>query len=183
MTSNSIVFRKNESVNRQAVELWQEEYGILRTSYRFAVTFTFNLFVAFLSFFSMYFEKDYDPIGTVLFVILQTILFTFMINRTIKNRIVPEMAKNADYRIKECSDKTEITLREEDFEIKTQYKKTNYFYDEVERCFDRGNFCIIIVDKNSYPVIISYISLVEGEREAFSAVLKEKLQEKYERGV
>lgn len=183
MTSNSIVFKKNESVNLQAVTLWQEKYGILKTNYRFILTFGFCLIVGFLSFFSMYFEEDYTTVGTLLFVALQTLVFTYMINRTIKVKIVPEMAKNTDYRIKECSDKTEITLRENDFEIKTQYKKTNYFYDEVERCFDMGNFCMIVVDKYAYPVVIPFISLVEGEKEAFSSLLEEKLQEKYERGV
>ncbi len=183
MASYSIVFKKSDAVNVQAVTLWQEKYGILRTSFRFALIFIFNIFAAGLSFFSMYFEKDFDPVGTVLFVILQTFVFTFMIDRTLKAKIIPEMAKNADLRIKKCSDKTEITLREEDFEVKTQYKKSNYFYSEVKRCFDRGNFCIIVVDEYAYPIVISYISLTEGEKESFSALLKEKLQDKYERGV
>ena len=183
MMSNSIVFKKNENINLRAVELWQEKYGVLRTNYRFFLTFGLCLLVAFFSFFSMYFEEDYTTVGTFLFVALQTLVFTYMINRTIKVKIVPEMAKNADLRIRECSDKTQITLRENDFEIKTQYKKTNYFYDEVERCFDMGDFCVIVVDRYAYPVIIPFISLVEGEKEAFSALLEEKLQGKYERGV
>ncbi len=183
MTSYSIVFKKSDAVNVQAISLWQEKFGMLRTSFRFAVIFIFNVIAALLSFLSMYFEKDFDLIGTILFVILQTAVFTFMIDRTLKTKIVPEMAKNADLRIKACSDKTEITLREEDFEVKTQFKKSNYFYSEVKRCFDRGNFCIIVVDEYAYPIVISYISLEEGEKESFSALLKEKLQEKYESGV
>jgi len=183
MTAYSIVFRKNESINQKAVALWQEKYGILKTGFRFSLTFVFCLVVALLSFFSMFFEDDYTTIGTLLFVCLQTVVFTYMINRTIKDKIVPEMAKNADFRIKACSDETEITLRDEDFEIKTQYKKTNYFYNEITSCHDREDFCLIVVDEHTYPLIISYNSLVEGEKEAFSAMLKEKLQEKYERGV
>ncbi len=183
MTAYSIVFRKNENINQKAVALWQEEYGMLRMPYRFSITFSFCLFVAIFSFLSMFFEDDFSTVGTLLFVCLQTLVFTHMINRTIKDKIVPEMAKNTDFRIKACSDETEITLREEDFEIKTQYKKTNYFYNEVLSCHDRENFCVIVVDEHAYPLIIPYISLVEGEKEAFSAILKEKLQEKYERGV
>ena len=157
MTSYSIVFKKSDIANVQAVTLWQEKYGMLRTSFRFAVIFIFNVIAACLSFFSMYFEKDFDLIGTILFVILQTVVFSFMIDRTLKTKIVPEMAKNADLRIKACSDKTEVTLREEDFEVKTQFKKINYFYSEVKRCFDMGSFCIIVIDEYAYPIIISYI--------------------------
>lgn len=183
MTSYSVVFKKSESCNLSAVKIWQEKYGILKPAFLFTLCFLINIFAALLSFFSMYFEKDFDEIGTFLFVILQTLVFTFMIVRTIKGKIIPEMAKNMDLKIKECSDRTQITLREEDFEIKTQYKKTNYFYSEAERCFDNGTYCMIVVDKYAYPVVISYISLVEGEKEAFSALLKEKFGDKYERGV
>lgn len=183
MTSYSIVFKKSDAVNVGAVTLWQQKYGMLKTSFRFAIIFIFNVIAACLSFFAMYFEEGFEPMGSVIFISLQTLFLSFIIDKTIKTKIIPEMAKNADLRIKACSDKTEITLRDEDFEVKTQYKKINYFYDEVKKCFDMGSFSIIVVDEYAYPIIISYISLTEGDREAFSAVLKEKLQEKYERGV
>ena len=183
MTSYSIVFRKNESINRKAVALWQEEYGMLRTYYRFTLTFNFCFIAGMLTLFVTVIEENFNKVGTLIFICLQTLIFTHMINKVIKDKIVPEMSKNTDFRIKACSDETEITLREEDFEIKTQYKKTNYFYDEVISCHDRENFCVIVVDEHAYPLIIPYISLVEGEKEAFSAILEEKLQEKYERGV
>ena len=183
MTSCSIVFKKSDAVNIKAVTLWQEKYGMLKASFRFAIIFVFNVIAACLAFFAMGFEEDFDIMGKIIFIVLQTLVFSFLIDKTLKTKIVPEMAKNADLRIKACSDKTEVTLRDEDFEVKTQYKKTNYFYDEVKKCFDMGTFSIIVVDEYAYPIIISYISLTEGDREAFSAVLKEKLQEKYERGV
>lgn len=183
MTSYSIVCKKNDIVNAQAVTLWQEKYGMLRTSFRFALIFIFNVLAACLTFFAMYFEEDFDPMGAVIFIVLQVLVFSFLIDKTLKTKIVPEMAKNTDLRIRKCSDKTEITLRDEDFEVKTQYKKINYFYDEVKKCFDRGNFCMIVIDEYAYPIVISYNSLTEGDRESFSLILKEKLQEKYERGV
>ena len=183
MTSYSIVFKKSDAVNVGAVTLWQQKYGMLKTSFRFAVIFVFNVIAACLSFLVMNFEEGFEPLGAVVFIVLQTLVFSFLIDKTMKTKIVPEMSKNADLRIKACSDKTEVTLREEDFEVKTQYKKINYFYDEVKKCFDMGTFSIIVIDEYAYPIIISYISLTEGDREAFSAILKEKLQEKYERGV
>ena len=183
MTSYSIVFRKNESINRKAVALWQEEYGMLRFSYRFPITFIFCFVAAIFTFVALFFEEDFSKVGTLVFICLQTLVFTHFISKLIKDKIVPELSKNTDFRIKACSEETEITLREEDFEIITQYKKTNYFYDEVISCHDREDFCVIVVDEHAYPLIISYNSLVEGEKEAFSALLEEKLQEKYERGV
>lgn len=183
MTSYSVVFRKNEIINQKAIRLWQEKYGMLKLNYRFIITFIFCLIAAILTFITMSFEEGFTPLGSVIFICLQTLVFTHMINKVIKDKIVPEMGKNTDFRIKACSDETEITLREEDFEIKTQYKKTNYFYSEVLSCHDREDFCMIVVDEYAYPLVISYNSLVEGDKEAFSAILKEKLQEKYERGV
>lgn len=183
MTSCSIVFKKSDAVNLGAVTLWQEKYGFLRPSFRFAIIFIFNVLAACLAFWGMYSEEEFEILGAIVFIVLQTLVFTFLIDKTLKTKIVPEMAKNADLRIRACSDKTEVTLRDEDFEVKTQYKKINYFYDEVKKCFDMGTFSIIVVDEYAYPIIISYISLTEGDREAFSAILKEKLQEKYERGV
>ena len=183
MTSCSIVFKKSDAANLGAVTLWQEKYGFLKPSFRFILFFIFNIVAACLTFSAMYFEEGFEPLGAIVFIVLQTLVFTFLIDKTLKTKIIPEMAKNADLRIRACSDKTEITLRDEDFEVKTQYKKINYFYDEVKKCFDMGTFSIIVIDEHAYPVIISYISLTEGDREAFSAVLKEKLQDKYERGV
>ena len=183
MTSYSIVFKKSDAINNQAVDLWQKKYGMLRTSFRFALIFIFNVLAACLTFSAMYFEEGFEILGVIIFIAIQTLAFTFIIDRTLKTKIVPEMSKNADLRIKACSDKTEITLRDEDFEVKTQYKRINYFYDEVKKCIDMGNFCIIVIDEYAYPIIISYISLTEGDKDAFSALLKEKLQEKYESGV
>lgn len=181
MNSYSIVFRKNDSCNLYAVRRWQREYGILQPHVISILTFSINLVAALLVFFAVSFEQDFNVVSALVFILMQTILFTFIADRTIKTKIVPEMAK--EFRIKECSDKTEVTLREEDFEIKTQYKKTNYFYDEVEACFDEGNFCMIVVDKYAYPLVIPFISVTEGDKDAFRAILQEKLQEKYERGV
>lgn len=183
MTPYSIVFKKDERCNLGAVTLWQKKYGILKGRFIFTLCFLINFFAALLTFFSMYLEEDYNAFGTMIFVILEIILFTYIIVRTLRAKIIPEMAKNCDCRIRECSDKTQITLRENDIEIKTQYKKTNYFYDEIEHCFDKGTFAAIIVDRHTYPVVVPFISLEEGSKETFSAILKEKLQEKYERGV
>jgi hypothetical protein len=164
-----------------AVRRWQREYGILQPHVLTILTFSINLIAAILTFFAASFEKDYNLVSVLIFILMQTILFTFIMDKTIKTKIVPEMAK--EFRIKECSDKTEITLREEDFEIKTQYKKTNYFYSEVEACFDEGTFCMIVVDKHAYPLVIPFISLTEGDKDAFRVLLQEKLLDKYERGV
>ena len=42
---------------------------------------------------------------------------------------------------------------------------------------------MIVVDKYAYPLVIPFISVTEGDKDAFRAILQEKLQEKYERGV
>lgn len=183
MTPHSIVFKVNDRCNLEAFYVWQKKYGILRTKFVFLLCFVINAFAAVLTFFSMYLEESFSIIKAVLLILLETALFTFIIIRTLREKIVPEMAKNCDLRIKSCSDKTQVTLRENDFEIKTEYKKTNYFYDEIKYCFDKGTFALIVIDEYAYPIIIPLISVEKGSKDTFSSILREKLGGKYERGV
>lgn len=183
MTQNSIVFSFNERCSIEAFKLWQKRDGIMRKSYLFLLCSAINLCAAVLTFLSMYFEEEFSVLKAVLLILLETVLLTFLTVRTVKEKIVPEMAKNSDIRFKNYSDKTQITLREEDFEIKTEYKLTNYYYDEIKYCVDKGNFCFIVIDEHVAPIVIPFISTQKGSKDNFSAFLKDKLGEKYERGV
>ncbi len=178
MTPNSVVFKKDDRCTYNGMVLWQEKYGILKKSYLFCLCLVINIFGAVLSFLSMYFEEDFDLIGTILFVILEVFVFSFMTVRIVKGRIVPEMIRNSSGSLGTQDNKTEVTLRDEDFEIKTPYRRTNYFYDEVYDYFNMGSYIVLVIDKHVEPIIVPLNNLLEGRKEEFSLLLNEKLKGK-----
>lgn len=183
MEQTSLIFSQSEACTREAFVCWQKRNGILRKPYLFLICFLIDLFAGALTLGSMFLEEEFDIIAAVLLIAVQTVFFTFMTIRTISRRIVPELAKSYDLRFRKYSDKTQITLFEDNFEIKTEYRKTNYYYDEVKYCVEKYNFCMIVVDEYVSPVIIPLIFAEKGKKEEFLSVLREKLKDKYERGV
>lgn len=73
----------------------------------------------------------------------------------------------------------EIIIRQNDIVFLRNYCKSNYYYDEIDAVIEGKKSISFVIDKNTYPVIFSKTQENKEEALKLSAVLKEKIGDRY----
>lgn len=73
----------------------------------------------------------------------------------------------------------EVVLRNDDLVFLRKYCKSNYFYDEIAFVIEGKKSISIVIEKSSFPVIISKTPENEKEISLLCSILKEKVGDRY----
>ena len=174
MTPYGIVFRDNPYALQKSVEIWQKKFGVLNITtflkiggisalILFAVNFILGLFsesgiIAYL--------------GSFVVMLIITIVFIYAV---IKNTYIKQMALTNTQK----EDK-QIIIYEDRLEYGTGYTRATYFYSDIVYCCESDNVITIITDTAAMPFSIQKSSILKGNYQEFSSLLRKYAGSKYE---
>lgn len=73
----------------------------------------------------------------------------------------------------------ELVIGQNDISFIRKYCKSNYYYDEIFAVIEGKKSISFVIEKNSYPVIISKMKENKKEMSVISSILKEKVGDRY----
>lgn len=174
MTPYGIVYRDNPYALQKSVEIWQKKFGVynLPTFFKIGgvsaiILLIVNILLGFLSV-----ETMFAYIST--FVVMLVLTFV-LIYTVVKNTYIKQMALTNTQK----EDK-QIVLYNDRIEYGTGYTKAVYYYSDIVYCNESADIITIITDTAAMPLSIQKKSVVKGDYQEFSEILKITAGSKFE---
>lgn len=174
MTPYGIVYRDNPYALQKSVEIWQKKFGV----YNFPtflkiggvaaiILLIVNILLGFLSR-----ETMFAYISTFVVMLILTFVLIYTV---VKNTYIKQMALTNTQK----EDK-QIVLYDDRIEYGTGYTKAVYYYSDIFYCNESADIITIITDTAAMPLSIQKKSVVKGDYQKFSEILKMTAGSKFE---
>ena len=174
MTPYGIVYRDNPYALQKSVEIWQKKFGVLNVLtfikiggmsavVLLAVNLVLGLFAesGILTYLSSF--------------VVMLVLTIFFIYTVIKNTYIKQMALANTQK----EDK-QIVIYDDRLEYGTGYTKAVYYYSDMVYCCECNEVITIITDTAAMPFSVQKSSVLKGDYQEFSSLLRKYAGNKYE---
>lgn len=174
MTPYGIVYRDNPYALQKSVEIWQKKFGVLNITTFLKIGGMSAIILLVVNIILGLFAKGgiITYLGSFVVMLILTIVFIYAV---IKNTYIKQMALTNTQK----EDK-QILIYEDKIEYGTGYTRATYFYSDIVYCCESDDLITIIPDTAAIPFSIQKSSVLKGNYQEFSSLLRKYAGNKYE---
>ena len=173
MIPYGIIYRLNKRALQQSYIVWQKKYGLLSPKkFISVITPMISVFYVIFCAASVIFDKEIN-----LYILLSDVLMNGLLLAILAYLDCVKAVR--EYAVSMNEENIQLVLKENELEITTAFSKEIVPYSEIDFCIEKDFLLTVITDKNTFPLSVPKMSVLKGNYDNFTSLLKSKVSDRY----